>query len=499
MSCSIPSLTDISEIQQYAGRVLAGLIIIALYWTNFAWSAYLPINAYEAFSNTGEHYNVSRIITDNQVDLDKYQKYGPAYFSASNVFSQGAWFAWYGMVVFSVLIKNWPLLRKCAAGQWNALCGRSTLYGEYDDAQTRYIRKFPEVPEWWFLLVLAVSIGFGIAAVTAYPAATPWWTILAVLGLSTVFVVPSQILSAVANTSVPTTVLFRTIGGVWFAGKPEAAMLTTVFGSAFNAGASQYVMDQKMALYAKLPPRAVFRAQLIAVLLQCFVFVGLLHWMLHKYDDGALCETSSSHYICFDTALLYANSIMYGGLGVPNLFKLYPLLPWCFLLGAVVGIGYGVIYRCAPAIHEWAKRRCSTKVYGRLQATCATFSWMEWFDPAVYWSGALNWTGGNNLSYATNKVVLSFLFMYHIKRRYPAWWSKYNYILEAGFDAGAACAAIIITLVFDFAIHIDLAWWGNTVSQAGVDWQLWQGNASLLPIPAEGYFGLPPDRYPMNF
>lgn len=442
---------------------------------------------------------MTRIITDDRIDKSKYKEYGPAYFSASNVFSQGAWFAWYGMVVFSVAIKHWPLLRKCGSGLWDELCRRSTLYGDYDDAQTRQIRIWPEVPEWWFLVVLVGAAGLGIAAVAAWPATAPWWTVLAVIGVSIVFVVPSQILSAVANTAVPTNVLFRMIGGVWFAGRPEAMLLTTVFGAAFNDGASGYVMNQKMALYAKLPPRAVFRAQLVAVLLQCFVFVGLLHWMVHKYDGGNLCNNLKSHYICTDTAQLYSNSIMYGGLGVPNLFKLYPVLPWCFLMGATVGIAYGLIYRAWPAMQRWAEDNFSVKAYHRLYTTCARLSWMQWFDPAVSWAGALNWTGGNNLTHSTNKVVLSFIFMYHIKRKFPGWWGRYNYILEAALDAGAACAAIIVTMVFDFAVEKRFKWWGNTVSQAGVDWQLWNGNASLLPIPDKGYFGLSPDRYPMDF
>lgn len=38
-----------SYVQQYAARVLSGLIIIAMYWKNAYWSAYMPIN-----SNEGE-------------------------------------------------------------------------------------------------------------------------------------------------------------------------------------------------------------------------------------------------------------------------------------------------------------------------------------------------------------------------------------------------------------------------------------------------------------
>jgi OPT oligopeptide transporter protein len=113
----------------------------------------------------------------------------------------------------------------------------------------------------------------------------------------------------------------------------------------------------------------------------------------------------------------------------------------------------------------------------------------------------LNWTGGNNLSYATNALYLSFIFMYYIKRRYTAWFEKYNYLLEAGFDVGVAISGIIQTLAFAFSTQagVSLTWWGNTVATAGVDFQSYNQNATLLPIPDVGYFGPSPENYPMKF
>jgi hypothetical protein len=67
--------------------------------------------------------------------------------------------------------------------------------------------------------------------------------------------------------------------------------------------------------------------------------------------------------------------------------------------------------------------------------------------PAVFWAGALNWTGGNNLSCATNGLSLAFIFMYYLKRNYLLWWEKYNYLVEAGFDIGVPISAIIQTLL----------------------------------------------------
>lgn len=47
--------------------------------------------------------------------------------------------------------------------------------------------------------------------------------------------------------------------------------------------------DQKLAHYAKLPPRAVFRSQVIAVFINCFLFIAMLNWMVGNFNKGTLC------------------------------------------------------------------------------------------------------------------------------------------------------------------------------------------------------------------
>ena len=66
-----------STIQQYFARVLSGIIIIGMYWGNYAWAAYTPINSNESFDNTGALYNVSKIMGDDgYVDVEAYKAYG---------------------------------------------------------------------------------------------------------------------------------------------------------------------------------------------------------------------------------------------------------------------------------------------------------------------------------------------------------------------------------------------------------------------------------------
>jgi len=223
--------------------------------------------------------------------------------------------------------------------------------------------------------------------------------------------------------------------------------------------------------------------------------------MITSFNDGTLCTWSNkAHFVCTDAVLVFASAVEYGAFGVKNMFKLYPIMPWCFLMGTVVGLVFGLLHKYGSSIRASAGRRLPTEAYRIADKfVFAPIAYLHWFDPAVFWAGALNWTGGNNLTYATNGLYLAFIFMYYVKRRYSAWWEKYNYILSAGFDVGVAVSGIIMTLAFNFGREVTLDWWGNNVAQVGVDFMAYNQNATLLPIPEVGYFGLPPDKYPTDW
>ncbi|KAK6859679.1 OPT family small oligopeptide transporter [Apiospora arundinis] len=491
--------------QQYCARFVSGLIIIGMYWGNMYWSAYMPINSNEVFANDGKKYNVTRILDKetNSINVEAYRAYGPPFFSGANVLGQGGWFAWYPLTLFSVSIQHWAALKRSGVEMWRGLLQyrRKSIYDSYDDPFTRLMRAYPEVPDWWFLGVLAISLTLGIVALEVWPVHVPWWSLFAVMGVSAVMLVPATLLRASANVKMDFNVLFQLLGGLWFPGNPEALIIVTAFGQNFDEQAADYITGQKMGHYAKIPPRAVFRGQMLAVFINTFVFVGMLDWMVVNFNDGTLCQwNNAQHFVCSNAVLVYASAIEYGAFGVRNMFELYPILPWCFLMGGVIGIAWGLARRYGPSIHAWVRRRTSE---GRFVSYEKFFfkpvSYLWYFDPAVALKGALNWTGGNNLSYATNGMYVSFIMMYYVKRHYGAWWEKYNYLIEAGFGAGIALSAIIQTFSFAFTNTDIPPWWGNDVTTAGVDYLAYNQNATLLPVPAQGYFGPPPDQYPMKF
>lgn len=233
-----------------------------------------------------------------------------------------------------ITITNWPQISMAARNMWRTVRRGGSLYDGNDDAHTRMIRVYKETPEWWFFCVLVGAFALGVSAITAYPTHTPWWALLAVVAINGLFLIPSAIMAASANVTMSVGLFFQMISGVVFAGNPEANMISNAFASSFNSqtgtssrmrGQAQqltvrltdnYISDQKMAHYAKLPPRSMFRAQLLSVFFNCFIFIGMLNWMVTSFDDGTLCTWSNKqHFVCTDAVLVFATAVEYGAFG----------------------------------------------------------------------------------------------------------------------------------------------------------------------------------------
>ena len=88
--------------------------------------------------------------------------------------------------------------------------------------------------------------------------------------------------------------------------------------------------------------------------------------------------------------------------------------------------------------------------------------------------------------------------MYYIKRRYPAWWEKYNYLLQQGLDVGVALSGLIMTVSTKFGPKPKNppVWWGNTVSTAGMDYKIYNSQAAFRTVPKGGFFGFPANEFP---
>ncbi|EGV66088.1 oligopeptide transporter protein [Yamadazyma tenuis ATCC 10573] len=464
-------------LNQYIGTVLAFFVILTIYYTNNKWTGYLPINTNELFNNKGEVYKVHEILNDkNHFDKGKYSEIGPPYFSAANLVVYGAYFALYPFAIIYHVVSEWDSMKtsfkNVANTMYESFSFKSkSVYGSFiKDPHCRMMSKYDEVPDWWFMAILVISTLFGILCVLVYPTETPVWGILFTIAINFVFLIPITAIASVTGFSFGLNVLVELIVGYAIPNSGLALITLKSYGTNIDHQAANYITDQKVAHYAKIPPRAIFKGQMISTVVSIAISLAIANWQLGNVED--LCERHQKNKLsCPGANTYFYSSIQYGVIGPAKVFSgVYPVLKWCFLLGVVLVI---------PCI--------LFKHYGPRKLT-------RYFNPTVVIGGFLLYAPFN-LSYYTGGFYLSYIFMYYIKKNYILWWEKYNYILTSALSAGVAFSTLLIffTVRYD---SIEINWWGNTISDMGIEGDKLPLNWLDISTAPDGYFGLRKDQFP---
>ncbi|KAK6456527.1 OPT oligopeptide transporter protein-domain-containing protein [Scheffersomyces xylosifermentans] len=455
-----------NQFSSYIGSFLSFFCIIAVYYSNYKWTAYLPINSNALFTNTGDPYKVTAVVNEHSLlDEKKYQEYGPPFYTAANLVSYGAFFALYP---FSIVFEIGRRYKQVWKAFKNSILGlkdfkRSTLEG-YDDPHSKMMTAYKEVPDWVFLIVLVISLVLAIICVEVYPAETPVWGIFFALGINFVFLIPITSIYSRTGFSFGLNVLVELIIGYALPGNGLALNFIKAFGYNIDGQAQTYITDQKQAHYVKIPPRSLFRVQILSVFIASFIQLGIMNFAM----DGGIANYCDPHnkqkFTCPNSRTFYSASVIWGVIGPKRVFNgLYPILQYCFLIGFLLAI--------PCLVFKWYGPRKYTK----------------YFEPTIIIGGFLIWAP-YNLTFYTAGLYVSFVFMYYIKRKYEGWWQKYNYILSSGLNAGIAFSAIILFFAVQYHDK-SFSWWGNDVPFLGID-----GDGSFTLLNAtesapDGYFG----------
>ncbi|KGQ03796.1 Oligopeptide transporter 2 [Beauveria bassiana D1-5] len=500
-----------ATIQQYIGTIIGGLCIVGLYWTNVQWSAYLPINDSGIFDNTGARYNISRVVVPGTGTLNQtaYEAYSPAYYSAGNLVVYGAFFAFYPLTFVFIFLDAWrPLWRATksmcasvaevtarffsgiASSAGSLVRGRfgdsarhlynigkteSSIYDGFDNPLTDLVRKYPEVPDWWFLMIALISFIFSIIILTQWPQLdTPVWTIFFVIALNLIFLIPMSYLYAISGTTEGLNVVTELIVGYALPGHPEALMFVKAFGYNINGQADNYISDQKMGFYAKLPPRAMYRGQVLSSVVCSFIAYAVVQFADTQIPH--ICDPhQESKFTCANGSQVYFSaSVVWGAIGPARIFsQIYPALKYCFLLGFLLAVFWWVGKRFGSHVRNAAKNALPGAIYTPLNLVFfKPLSLLKNIHPSLIMNGLLFWAP-NNLSYFTGGVYVSFAFMYYLRRYKTAWWEKYNYLLSAGLTGAVAFCGIILFFAVQYHPK-DIHWWGtdivgNTIDGRGLD------------------------------
>lgn len=228
-----------STCTMYISSILGGLIILGIYYSNMYNTAYLPINSSSVFTNNGTSYVVQSVITDNKLDQTKYQQYSPPFYTAGYILTVGANFAFYPVYFLYITFNQWKTVSNAYKNFYKGLrYGKGNYDHNAMDVHSRLMAKYPEVPDWWFLLILVVALALSIIFLEIYALATPVWLTFLVLGINMVFAVPLSFLSATTGTNLGLGSLIQVITGFLLPGNYNAYLYAQALGSWALAGYS---------------------------------------------------------------------------------------------------------------------------------------------------------------------------------------------------------------------------------------------------------------------
>ncbi|KAK7203601.1 putative oligopeptide transporter [Myxozyma melibiosi] len=449
-------------INKFIGVVLTGLVMVVLYWRNHRWTAYMPMNVNSVYDSFGNEYNLSRIMdSNNKFDESLYRSYSAPYMSAGNVVGTGGLWAVYTCTFVYVVISEYKLLWETLQMMWTSIRHpRRNALDDFKDPHSTLMSAYAEVPDWWYIAIFVVGVGTGFAAIFAWPTTVPIWTVIAVFLFNIGMLMPTLVVLSRTGASMGFGAFSVILAGYMDPGNAVTNCVVRMWGYNIDDQAESFIGDQKIAHYARIPQRATFRAQCLATLIQCFCSVGAVEALFSSVTD--FCSTTQKDkFVCAFARTVYSDAIMFGIINPKRVLgDVYPALKNAFWIGAVVAVPFGLLrlkYK-----NRW-----------------------KWFDLPLIGYGTIFWGSTYNLVYYIPGLYFSWFFMYYVRRRYVAWWTKYNYILTSGLSAGIAFGGVIIFAALQYP-QVKLPWWGNTVYAAGVDYAR---TSALKEIPPEG-FGL---------
>ncbi|KAH7325196.1 OPT oligopeptide transporter [Rhizoctonia solani] len=375
-----------------------------LYYSNVWYAQYMPISSRTSYDNQKNPYDVKKILNpDATLNRDAYKAYSPLFLSTTFAISYGLSFA----SIIATLVHGFLYYRKQI---W--LQARRSL-SEQPDIHARLMSRYPQVPEWWYLVIFVPTVIFGIVSIEVWHTQMPVWAFFLALVISFVYIIPIGMIQAITNQQVGLNVITELI----IAGP----------------------------LYEDSTPPNVYR-QVVATIIAGTTQLGVQAWMFTNIA-GMCSEDQPDGFICPGTQVFGTASIIWGVIGPGLQFskgQLYYGLVFFFLFGAI-----------APII-PWA----ITKRYPNSFFTHVNL-------PVI-----LNGTGSIPPASAINYVpwaIVGFIFQYVIRKRNFQWWTKYNYVLSAALDSGVAISIIIIFFCLQYpkngtiGANNVMTWWGNTV------------------------------------
>ncbi|KAF9870610.1 hypothetical protein CkaCkLH20_11916 [Colletotrichum karsti] len=298
---------------------------------------------------------------------------------------------------------------------------------EYPENETddhyRLMRAYPECPDWWYATILLVSIGVGLLCLYLARSTLPWYGFLVSIllsGLFTLFFGAQTALTGFQGNSQP---IVQMVGGYLHPGRPLANMYFTLFGYNSVVQGISLVQDLKFGQYAKVPPRATFATQLVGTLVGAVVNYVMMDQITTSQRGILLSVQGTNVWSGQNIQQFNSQAIAWGALA-RELFSpsaQYFAIPLGLLVGFFIPLPTYFLHRKFPKVP--LLRHINTPII-------------------LAYAGFL---AVGVSSYMMSYFAVGLVSQLWLRRRRPAWFARYNYVLAAALDGGTQVLVFVLT------------------------------------------------------
>lgn len=210
----------------FVGYVLiVYLVAPILYWGFNTYNAKnFPILSADLFSANGNTYDTGAIVNKHfELDIPAYKKLGRVNITMFFALSYGLGFAniastlthvalFYGRcIIISTYFAN-HLIGSCKTSKLlESFLFCREIYNRFrnavkdgEDIHTRLMRKYEDIPNWWFhlMLVLTVVVSLALCIFMNDQVQLPWWGLIGACVLAFGFTLPVAIITATTNQAI---------------------------------------------------------------------------------------------------------------------------------------------------------------------------------------------------------------------------------------------------------------------------------------------------------
>ncbi|KAJ6811419.1 oligopeptide transporter 4 [Iris pallida] len=420
----------------FAGYVFMVYIATPVsYWgLNLYNAKNFPIFSSHLFMANGTTYDITAIVNEHfEIDMEEYQQRGRINLSTFFAITYGFGFA----TIASTMTHVGFFYGREIYDRFRA------SYKGKEDIHTKLMKKYDDIPGWWFHTLLAATfvVSLILTTVLKHEVQLPWWGLVFACGMAFVFTLPISIITATTNQTPGLNIITEYAIGLIQPGKPISNVCFKVYGYMSMAQAVSFLSDFKLGHYMKIPPKSMFLVQFVGTIIAGTINLSVAWWLLGSIEN--ICDDTllppNSPWTCPSDRVFFDASVIWGLVGPRRIFGPlgnYGALNWFFLGGAVGPVIVWLLHRAFPS-----------KTWIPLINLPVLLGATAMMPPAT----ALNY----NSWIAVGTVFNFFVFRYRKK-----WWQRYNYILSAALDAGVAFMGVLLYFTLTMEDR-SVDWWGT--------------------------------------